>query len=408
MKQLKATVVALGVGAAFCFPVARACADVSVSNDNVRIGVLVDLSGIYADLGGQGSVEAAKMAVEDFGGKVLERPIDVISSDVQNKADISASKAREWYDSNVDLILEGGSSSGALAIAALSTEKKKVYIPSTPGTSLLTNEKCGPYVVHYTYDTYALANVAARAVVGQEGKKDWFFITLDYAFGHTLEKDASDVVVQSGGTVVGSVKHPMSVSDFSSYVLEAQRSKASVIALANAASDTQNTIKAAKEFGVTADKDIVGLLVFITDVHALGLEDAQGMLLTDGWYWDLNDETRAFAKRFYDKLGKMPTMVQAGNYSAVLTYLKAIEAAGTDDADAVMAKMKSMKVNDVFAKNGYVRADGRFIHDMYLMQVKSPSESKYSWDYYTVRATIPGDEAFQPLSQSRCSLVKKS
>ncbi|MBD9541483.1 ABC transporter substrate-binding protein [Ensifer sp. ENS04] len=376
-----------------------------ISGDVVRIGLLADMTSVYADLGGQGSVEAVKMAVEDAGGAVSGKRVEVIFSDVQNKADLAASKAREWYDNGVDLILEGGSSAGALAIAALSTDKHKMYMPAAPGTSRLTNEGCGPYVIHYAYDTYALANVAARAIV-QQGKHDWAFLTADYAFGQSLEADATTIVKTAGGNVLGSVKHPLASPDFSSFVVQLQSNDAQVIALANAASDTQNAIKAANEFGVTADKEIVGLMVFITDVHALGLEYAQGMLLTDGWYWDLNDETRAFARRFFDKVGKMPTMVQAGNYSAVLTYLKAIEAAGSDDADAVRAQLKTTKVNDVFAKNGYVRADGRFIHDMYLMQVKSPSESRYAWDYYTVRATIPGDEAFQPLSQSRCGLLK--
>ncbi len=377
-----------------------------ISDGKVRIGLLADLTSIYADLGGPGSVVAAKMAADDFGGAVLGAPIEILSTDVLNKTDIAVSKAREWFDGGVDMVLEGGTSSSAVAVAGLSTEKKKIYMPSSPGTSLLTNEKCGPYVVHYTYDTYSLANVAARAIVGQN-KKDWFFITSDNAFGLSVEKDTANVLAGLGASITGHALHPIGATDFASYIIEAERSKASVVAIANGGSDTQNAIKAANEFGLMNEKQVVALLLFLSDVHALGLKAAQGMLLTDAWYWDQNEETRAFAHRFYKITGKMPTMVQAGNYSAVLTYLKAIQAAGTDDPDAVMAAMKKMRVNDMFAKNGYVREDGRFIHDMNLVQVKSPEESKGPYDYYKIKATIPGDEAFQPLSASRCPLVKK-
>jgi branched-chain amino acid transport system substrate-binding protein len=393
---------AFGAGA---WSTAQAQAPKGLSGGEVRIGVLGDLSGMYADLSGMGSVEAAKMAVKDFGGTVLGKPIEVIFADMQNKPDVAAAKAREWYDSGVDLILEGGNSAGALAVAALSLEKKKLYMPSAPGTSRLTNENCGPYTVHYTYDTYALSNVAAKAFADQ-GMKDWFFLTVDYSFGYSLEQDATNILRKHGGNVVGSVKHPAGATDFSSFVLQAKDSKAPVIALANGATDAQNAIKTAEEFGLSGKKEFLALLMFITDVHAIGLQNAKGMLLTDGWYWDLNEETRAFSRRFFEVQKKMPTMVQAGNYSAVLTYLKSVAAAGSDDPDSVMTEMRKLKVNDMFAKNGYVRADGRFVHDMYLMQVKSPQESKYPWDYYTVRATVPGDDAFQPLRESRCALVK--
>ncbi|WP_137389854.1 ABC transporter substrate-binding protein [Rhodoligotrophos defluvii] len=385
--------------------VMAAHAEERFTGDVVRIGVLGDLSGIYADLSGLGSVEAAKMAVEDFGGTVVDKKIEVISADMQNKPDVAAVTAREWYDSGVDLILEGGNSAGALAVAALSTEKKKMYMPSAPGTTALTNESCGPYIVHYTYDTFALANVAARAFLKQ-GKKDWFFITTDYAFGHSLQGNAARILEANGGKVVGSVLHPVGTTEFSSYVLQAQSSRAPVVALATGAQDTQNILKAAAEFGALQNQEFLALIMFVTDVHAMGIENVQGMLFTSAWYWDLNDATRAFSKRFFDRHGKMPTSAQAGNYSAVLTYLNAVRAAGTDDADAVMAEMRKMRINDMFAENGYVRKDGRFIHDMYLVQVKRPKDSKYPWDYFNVIEKISGDDAFQPLSESKCPLVK--
>ena len=386
---------------------AKGAAAKGISGDVVRIGVLTDMSGLYSDLGGQGSVEAAKMAAADFGGKVLGKNIDVIGADHQNKADVGANKAREWYDTQgVDMITDILNSAVGIATAKVSGEKKRVNMNVGAASTRLTNEDCTPYTVHYAYDTYALANGTGNAIVKQGGKS-WFFLTADYAFGHSLEADTAAVVKKGGGEVKGAVRHPLNAADFSSFLLQAQSSKAQIVGLANAGGDTINSIKAANEFGITKNQQLAGLLVFVTDIHSLGLPTTQGMFLTDGWYWDLNDETRKFGRRFFDKMKKMPTMVHAGVYSATLNYLKAVQAAGTDDADAVMGELKKAKINDLFAKGGHIRADGRMVHDMYLMQVKKPSESKYPWDYYTVKATIPGDQAYQPLSESKCPLVKK-
>jgi branched-chain amino acid transport system substrate-binding protein len=365
------------------------------------------MSGLYADIAGPGSVEAAKMAVQDFGGKVLGKPIEVLSADHQNKPDVGANKAREWYDTQgVDMIVDVPTSSVALAVAKVSAEKKRVFINSTGATTRLTNEDCTPYTVHYSYDTYALANGTGKAIV-QQGGKSWFFLTADYAFGHSLEADTTAVVKANGGEVKGAVRHPLNASDFSSFLLQAQASKAQIVGLANAGGDTINSVKAANEFGLTKNQTLAGLLMFISDVHSLGLQTAQGMMLTDAWYWDLNEETRKFGRRFFEKMKRMPSFAQAGVYSGVLTYLKAVQAAGTDDADKVMVELKKLKINDMFAKNGYIRQDGRMVHDMYLMQVKKPSESKYPWDYYNVKAIIPAEQAFQPLSKSTCPLIKK-
>ena len=384
-----------------------AFAQSKVSDGVVKIGVLTDMSGLYSDLGGQGSVIAAQMAIEDFGGKVLGAPIQVISADHQNKADIGGSKSREWYEAEkVDMITDLLNSGVGIAAAKVAEQKKRIAMNVGAATTRLTNEDCTAYSVHYAYDTYALANGTGKQIVKQGGDS-WFFLTADYAFGHSLEKDASDVVKASGGKVLGAVRHPLNASDFSSFLLQAQSSRAKIVALANAGGDTINAIKAANEFGITGKQSLAALLLFITDVHSLGLQTAQGMLFTDGFYWDLNDETRKFSKRFFDKAKKMPSMIHAGVYSATLSYLKAIQAAGTDEADAVMAKLKSLPINDVFAKNGRIRVDGRMVHDMYVVQVKKPSESKYPWDYYNVKATIPGEEAFQPLSQGSCALAKK-
>ncbi len=380
-----------------------------LSDGVVRIGVLTDMSGLYSDLGGAGSALAAKMAIDDFkaAGKGKAFPIELVSADHQNKADVGAQKAREWYDTQgVDMITDALNSAVALSVAKLTAEKKRILIDTGAASTRLTNEDCSPYTVHYVYDTYSLANGTGNAIV-KGGGKTWFFLTADYAFGHSLESDTANVVKAGGGQVLGAVRHPLNASDFSSFLLQAQTSKAQVVGLANAGGDTINSIKAANEFGLTKTQSLAGLLVFITDIHSLGLQVAQGMMLTDGWYWDQNDDSRKFGKRYFEQMKKMPSMNQAGVYSAVTTYLKAIQAAGTDDADAVMAQMKKMKINDMFAKNGYIRADGRMVHDMYLMQVKKPSESKYPWDYFTVKATIPAAEAFLPLAQSKCSLVKK-
>jgi branched-chain amino acid transport system substrate-binding protein len=379
-----------------------------VSDGVVRIGVLTDMSGTYSDLAGPGSLIAVQMAVADFIAK--EKPdfkIDVISADHQNKGDIAAIKAREWIDTEkVDVIADLVTTSTALAVMKVAKEKDRITLVSGAASTPITNEQCTDINVHWTYDTYALAAGTGRAVVKQGGKT-WFFLTADYAFGKSLEKDTSDVVLEEGGKVLGRVLHPFPAQDFSSFLLQAQSSGAQVIGLANAGNDTINAIKQASEFGITPKQSLAGLLMFITDVHSLGLKTTQNMYLTTGFYWDRNDETRAWSKRFFEKKNRMPTMVQAGDYSAIYHYLKAVKAAGTDDTKAVMAKMKATPVNDFFAKNGKIRDDGRMVHDMYLAQVKTPGESKYAWDYYNIRQVIPGDQAFLPLSKSKCPLVKK-
>jgi branched-chain amino acid transport system substrate-binding protein len=378
------------------------------SGDAVKIGVLTDLSGVYSDFGGAGAVEAARMAVQDFGGKVAGKPIEVISADHQNKADVASSKAREWYDTQgVDLITESLNSAVALAVSKVATEKKKMQMVTGAATSRLSNEDCGPYTIHYVYDTYALAQGTGAAVV-KAGGDTWFFLTADYAFGHSLEKDTGDVVKAAGGKVLGAVRHPLSASDFSSFLLQAQSSGAKVVGLANAGADTVNSIKAAFDFGLTPKQQLAGLLTLVTDVHGLGIEQAQGLYTTEAWYWDQNDETRAFAKRFFEKIKKMPNSNQAGVYSAVTNYLKAVQAANTDESDAVVKQLKATPINDMFVKNGKIRQDGLHVHDMYLFQVKAPKDSKYPWDYYKQVATVSGNQAFQPLEASRCPLVKKS
>jgi branched-chain amino acid transport system substrate-binding protein len=406
MKTFLKTAIA-GAIALTCPGLALAQANPKVSGNAVRIGVITDMSGLYADFGGPTAVTAAQMAVDDFGGKVLGVPVTIVSADHQNKADVASTKAREWYDTqNVDMITESLNSSVALAIAKLSAEKKRIFMPIGPATTRLTNEDCTKYTVHYAYDTYSLAYGTGNAVV-QRGGKSWFFLTADYAFGHSLEKDTGDVVKAAGGEVKGAVRHPLAASDFSSFLLQAQASKAQIVGLANAGGDTVNAIKAANEFGLTKNQKLAGLLLQISDIHSLGLKTAQGLLMTDGWYWDMNDDTRKFAKRYFDKTKRMPGMVHAGIYSAVTTYLKAVQAAGTDDADAVRAELGKAKISDVFTKNGVIREDGRMVHDMYLVEVKKPEESKAPWDYFKILATIPGDKAFQPLSASRCPLIKK-
>ncbi|HWQ37885.1 MAG TPA: ABC transporter substrate-binding protein [Burkholderiales bacterium] len=378
-----------------------------LSGNGVRIGVLTDMSGLYSDIGGQGSVTAARMAIDDFGGKIFGRPIELVAADHQNKADIGAQKAREWIDrAGVDMITDALNSAVALATAKVVAEKKKVLIDTGAASTRLTNEECTPYTIHHTYDTYALANGTGNAVVRQGGDT-WFFLTADYAFGHSLEKDTADMVRAAGGKVLGAVRHPLSAADFSSFLLQAQGSKAKIVGLANAGGDTINSIKAANEFGLTRTQTLAGLLVFITDIHSLGLQATQGMYVTEAWYWDLNEETRKWSKRYFDKMKKMPTMNQAGVYSAVTMFLNAVKATGTDDAEAVMAWLRKNTHSDMFGKNMKLREDGRLLHDMYLFQVKKPQESKGPWDYYHLRQVIPADKAFQPLSLSRCPLVKK-
>jgi len=378
-----------------------------ISGGVVKIGVLTDMSGAYADLGGPGSVVAVQMAIDDFVEQ--ERPtfrVEMVYADHQNKADIASNKAREWYERDgVGAIAELNNSAVALAVQKIGKQTNKLALISGAGSTRITNEDCNDVTVHWTYDTYALANGTAKAMVRQGGKT-WFFLTADYSFGLSLEKDSSYVVVANGGTVLGSARYPFPGSDFSSFLLKAQASGAQVIGLANAGTDTTNSIKQAVEFGITPKQRLAGLLMSIMDVDSVGLKAAQGMYLTEGFYWDLNDETRTWSRRFYEKHKREPTMFQAGDYSSVMHYLKAVKAANSDDAQKVMAQMKKTPVNDFFARNGGIRDDGRMVHDMYVFQVKTPAESTAPWDYYKLIATIPGDEAFQPLSASRCPLIK--
>ena len=375
------------------------------AQDKVKIGFITDMSSLYADVEGKNGALAIQMAIDDFGGKVLGKPIELLTADHQNKADLAATKAREWIDTQELTMLFGGTtSSTALAMAKVAQEKKRVFIVNGAGSSALTNEQCTPYTVHYAYDTVALARGTGSAVV-KNGGKSWFFLTADYAFGHALEADTSKVVKDSGGEVIGSVRHPIGASDFSSFLLQAQNSKAQVLGLANAGGDTQNAIKAAKEFGIAKTMKVVGLLVFVTDVHSLGLKNTEGLLLTSSWDWNLNDKTRAFGKKFFEKTKRMPTDLQAADYSATMNYLKAVQAAGTVDADAVMAKLKSTPLDDFYAK-GVIRPDGRYAHDMYLMQVKSPKESTQPWDYYKVVSRLPADEVWTKKSETKCPLWK--
>ncbi|WP_299815594.1 ABC transporter substrate-binding protein [Tardiphaga sp.] len=382
-------------------------AQAQISDDVVKLGVLTDMSSLYADATGKGSVVATEMAVADFGGKVRGKPVIVVSADHQNKPDVGVNIARNWYDNDkVDAILDVPTSSVALPISALTREKNRIHLNSGAGSSDITGIACSPNTVHWTYDTYALSNVAGKAMV-QRGDDTWFFITADYAFGAALERDASNVVKAAGGKVLGSVRHPLNSSDFSSFLLQAQASKAKVIALANAGGDTTTALKQAAEFGIIAGgQKMIALLQHIVDTQSLGQQAAQGLITTDAFYWDMNDETRAFSNRFLEKVGTMPTMIQAGLYSATMHYLKAIDAVGTDDAGKVMAQMKATPVNDFFAKGGKIREDGRMVHTMYLFEVKKPSESKGKWDLYKLLATVPGDEAFRPMDQGNCPLLK--
>jgi branched-chain amino acid transport system substrate-binding protein len=386
---------------------AASAAQAQISDDVVKIGVLNDMSSLYADIGGQGSVTAAKMAVEDFGGKVLGKPIEVIFADHQNKPDVGANIARQWIDTDkVDTIVDVPTSSVALAVQQVTKEKKRVFLMSGPASSDLTGKSCSPYGVAWTYDTYMLANGTGTALT-KAGGDTWFFLTSDYAFGHALERDTGEAVKAAGGKVLGAVRHPLNNADFSSFLLQAQASKAKVIGLANAGGDTINSIKQASEFGIVAGgQKLAGLLVFITDVHSLGLKVANGLVITGSFYWDLNDQTRAWSKKYFAKTGKMPTMTQAGVYGEVMFYLNAIKAAGTDDADKVMAKMRDTPINDFMTKNGKLRVDGRVVRDAYLFEVKKPDESKYPWDYYKVLATIPADQVTRPLKDGGCDLVK--
>jgi branched-chain amino acid transport system substrate-binding protein len=398
--KLKLAAASLAAAATLAAP-----AQAQYSGDVVRIGITTDMSSLYSDLDGEGGVEAIRMAIADMGGSVNGKKIEVVFADHQNKADIASSKAREWFDGGLDMLIGGVNSGVNLALATLSADKKRPFFAVGAATSVLTNEKCSPYTVHYAYDTVALSKGTGAAVV-KSGGKSWYFLTADYAFGNALQNDTTKIVRAAGGEVVGSVRHPLSASDFSSFLVRAQSSKAQILGLANAGGDLTNAIKSASEFGVTKSMKLAALLMFINDVHALGLKATQGMYLTDSWYWNHSAETRAWSRRFFDKFKRMPSSVQAGNYSATLTYLRAVQAAGTDDGDKVMAQLKKAKINDMYAKGGYIRADGRMVHDMYLMQVKSPDKSTEPWDYYNVVQTIKGEDAFTTKEESRCELWK--
>ena len=388
---------------------ALAPAQAQVSDDVVKIGVLTDMSSLYSDINGPGAVIATQMAIDDMGGNVLGKKIELVQADVQNKPDVAVAVSGQWYDADhVDVILGAGASSSSIATMGVAAQKKRIYLATDPASSDITGKLCNPYTVHWVYDTAALANGTGSAVVKAGGKK-WFFLTADYAFGYALERDVTAVVKANGGEVLGSVRHPLNSSDFSSFLLQAQASKAQVVGLANAGGDTVNSIKQAGEFGITeGGQSLAGLLVFVSDVHSIGLKLAQGLYLTEAFYWDLDDKTRAFAKRFAEKNnGKMPTSIQAGFYSATKRYLEAVKAAGTDNAEKVMANMKSGPWEDPVFGKSYVRPDGRNMHDMYLFQVKAPADSKAPWDYYKLVHKIPAEEAFRPMDQGECPMVKK-
>jgi len=401
--KLKKLFAALSVAGLGMF---AANAQAQISGDVIRIGFITDLSGLYADIDGPAGAEAIRMAIADMGGAINGKKIELLVADHQNKPDVAAAKAREWFDTQgMDMLIGGTSSGTGLAMAKIAMEKKKPFMSVGAATSALTNEQCSPYTVHYAYDTTALAKGTGNAVV-KSGGKSWYFLTADYAFGSQLQNDTTAVVKAAGGTVVGSVRHPLSASDFSSFLLQAQSSKAQILGLANAGGDTINSIKAANEFGITKTMKLAGLLMFINDIHSLGLKATQGMYLTDSWYWNRDAEARAWSRKFFEKQKRMPSSIQAGDYSAATTYLNAIKAAGTDDADKVMAQMKKTKINDMFAKGGFIRDDGRMVHDMYLMQVKTPAESTEPWDYYKVAEVFKGETAWTTKAESKCALWK--
>ncbi|WP_044528183.1 ABC transporter substrate-binding protein [Herbaspirillum sp. B65] len=376
------------------------------AGDTIKIGFITDMSGTYADFDGQGGVEAIRMAIADAGGTINGKKVELVFADHQNKADIAANKAREWFDRDgVDMLVGGVNSAASLAMGKVAAEKKKVFLSVGAGTTRQTNEECNAYTIQYAYDTTALARGTGAAITRQGGKS-WYFLTADYAFGTSLEKDTSEVVKSNGGNVVGATRVPLATSDFSSFLLQAQSSKAQILGLAVAGGDVINAIKAANEFGVNKTMKLAGLLIFINDTHSLGLQLTQGMYLTDGWYWDLNDQSRAWANRYFLKMKKMPSMFQAGDASAVGQYLKAVKAVGSTDADQVMEYLRKYRIEDFFTSNGVVRPDGRMVHDMYLMEVKKPSESKRPWDYYKLVQTIPGEQAYMTKAESKCALWK--
>jgi branched-chain amino acid transport system substrate-binding protein len=403
-KLLASAVRTLAVSAT-AFGAALAAQHAAAAQNQVTIGFITDMSGLYADIDGKGGATAIQMAIDDFGGKVNGMPIKLITQDHQNKADIAASTARKWIDTEgLDMLVGGTNSATGLSMNDVIKEKKRPYFSIGAGTDALTNKQCTPYTIHYAYDTTALAKGTGSAIVKQ-GLKTWYFLTADYAFGKSLDANTTKVVEENGGKVLGRSLHPLSASDFSSFLLQAQSSKAQVLGLANAGGDTVNSLKAAKEFGIGKTMKIAALLMFIDDVHSVGLQTAQGLLLTDSWYWDQDDKARAWAKKYFDKMHKMPSSLQAADYSATMDYLNAVKAVGSTDPDKVMAQLHKQKIDDFYAK-GYVREDGSMIHDMHLYEVKTPAESKKPWDYYTLKATIPGDQAFTAKKDTQCDLWK--
>ena len=386
--------------------VMAASAQAEISDGEVRIGYLADMSGTYRDLAGPGGLEALRMAVEDFGGSVNGAAIEIFSADDRNSADVGANTVREWYDTrNVDLVAGLVASSVVIAATRVIEENNGLGIVNGAAASSVTNEHCTPNHIHWAYDTYPLANGTARAIVDQGGDS-WFMLTADYAFGHALEADVTKVVEENGGEVIGGVRHPFPTDDFSSFILQAQGSGAKILGLANAGADTVNAINTASQFGlVESGQQLAGLLVFLNDVYAMGLDATQGLLLTTGWYWNMDDEAREWSERYYERVGSMPTMVQAGIYSSTIHYLNTVEELGSDDPVAVRAAMAEKPVHDFFSRNGYIREDGRMVHDMYLARVKSPDQATHDWDLYDVLTTIPADEAFRPLSESQCKLI---
>lgn len=405
MHRHKATLAAVAAAALM----AAGPATAQVSADVVKIGVLTDMAGVTADITGKGSLVAAQMAVEEFGGSILGKPIEVISGDHQHRTDLGASMARQWYDvDNVDVIVDVPNSSIALAVQRLANESRRLVMVSGAGTTQLTNEQCSPYGFHWTYNTYGMAHGTASAVV-KDSKKKWFIIASDYAFGHSLQKDTTDVVNANGGEILGAVRHPINLMDFASYLLQAQTSGAEVIGIANAGNDTINAIKQAGEFGITqAGQSLAAMILMINDVHSIGLETAQGTYLTTASYWDMDEKSREWSARFKERVGAMPSMLQAGVYGSVIHYLKAVRAAGTDDADAVAKAMRAMPVNDIFTRDATIREDGKVMREMYLARVKTPDESRHDWDYFEIVSTIPPEEAAMPLSQSVCKLTPRN
>ncbi len=397
-----AGVAALGLGAALLQPAAA-----EPSATPLKIGLIGDFQSVYSDIGGTGNVEATRMAIEEFGGTMFGKPIELITADAQNKADIAGALARKWYENEaVDMIIDMPTSATALAGMEMSKQFEKIMIVTDAASSDITGKSCSPYTVHWTYDTYANAHTVGSAIV-KNGGGTWFFITADYLFGHSIERDTGDVVRAAGGTVVGSARHPLNTADFSSFLLQAQASKAKIVGLANGGADTINAIKQAAEFGIVAGgQNLAGIVMFISDINSLGLKLAQGLIITEAYYWDLNDRTRAFGKRFFERMKRMPTMNQASTYSATLHYLNAVKAAGTKETRPVLEKMRATPVRDAFTDNGVLREDGRMVHSMFLFEVKKPEESKAPWDYYKVLAEVPGDQAFRPLKDGGCPLIK--